>query len=157
MSSICMEFRSSTENVWQATNFVYWQTQCMSGDEFQPLTDKMSAKPWMSFIDRQNVCQAKNFAYWKTKCLSGIQFRSLTNKMFVRHKISLIYRQNVCQAINFAHWQTKCLSGMELRPLTNKKSVNHSTSWQNFACADRQKVCQTMTFGLTDRLFVCHQ
>ena len=108
------------QNVCQAMNFVHWQTKCLSGNEFRPLTDKMSVSILNSFTDRQNVCQAMNFVHWQTKSLSV----SLN---------SLIDRWNVCQCI--------------LNSFTDRRNVCHAPGkngckWLGARSVDRHFVCQ---------------
>ena len=161
------------QNVCQAMNFVHWQTKCLSGNEFRPLTDKMSVSILNSFTDRQNVCQAMNFVHWQTKCLSGNEFRPLTDKMSVTY-------------LKFIHWQTKrlCEPGVNdwaLVLLTDISSVSDTEKsknlrkitkfidWQtpvcqcddlreDFACTDRHFICQSMNLSsLTEEKSVSNE
>ena len=90
-------------------NFVHWQKKCLSGNEFRPLTNKMSVRLMRFFHWQTNHLSVLNVlvdAHWQTKCLSGIVVFPLTDEMSVNRN----------PMVN------------EFRPLTDETSVYHRRS-----------------------------
>ena len=142
-----------------------------------PIADRQKVCHWgqKSLIDRLFVCQCMQNAVrkvsgWQTKSLSINDFCIFCGFFYF---FGATDRQKVCQQykgptifFRFFWSLTDFLSVSACKnvPLTEKKSVNEaksvpltdkkSVSDQNYA-TDRQKVCQTMTFGpVTDFLSV---
>ena len=125
------------------SNFVHWQTKCLSGNELR---------------------------HWQTKCLSGNEFRSLTDKKSVS-ELKFIDWQMKCLSVHAkssrrsSHWQNGVCQSMNL--------VIFSQIFWFFGITDRRNVCQQHThsirhfgswqtfrlsvneFKIRDRHFVC--
>ena len=115
-------------------NFVHWQTKCLSGNEFRPLTDKMSVT-YLKFIHWQTKHLSEtNLSDWCVVVLTDISSVSDTEKSKKLRKTTT----------KFIDWQTPFCHPSHLR--------------EHFACTDRHFICQSMNLSsLTEEMSVSNE
>ena len=114
-----------------------WQTFCLSVAQF--------CLHWQTFC----LAVAHFCMHWQTKSLSALKKNERKSL-----KISIADRLFVCQWLQ----KTKKIDRKIQKSLIDRLFFRQPLTFPAvFYTTDRQKVCQSMTFGLSDRLFVCQQ